>query len=191
MEKQRENTNRKRFQVYKNLDFEPSKGIVEYGKIADLEGERDILIAYYDPQAYNNGGYHCGMCENNGICEVVFDDIYLDHFKHGYVFAGAMMHELGHFLNGDHKLHEIPGYNEKKMRIWHIEHGIVEPKELKADSFAADNLGSSMVINALRYMRDARIKNGREGTDLAVKEFNLRIVELRKNLKTKDNREKL
>lgn len=176
------------YRIYKNEDFDPKTGINEFGKVVDEEIGKTVLFAFYDPASFEKGGYHCAMFEADGICIVEFDDIYLDHFKRPYVFAGAVMHELGHLINGDsEKLRRNPDISEKRKRIWYIENGMVDPKEIKADNFAADQLGTSMVINALKYMREARIKNGREGTDLAVKEFDARIRLLRQRRATEKN----
>ena len=57
--------------------------------------------------------------------------------------------------------------------------GIVDPRELRADRFAADNSDYIRTIKALSFLREERRKNGRAGTDLALKEFDMRIEALR------------
>ena len=158
------------------MDYDPKLNNVEYGKVVDTRTKKVILYAIYDKFTFDKGGYHFGMTSHGDFCVVYFDDKYLGQLDNDIVLIGALMHELGHFINKDY---ENVNAFEKTIRVLCVENNLVDPKELKADRFAADQIGYKTMINALQLMKKERIRDGRAGTELAVKEFDLRIKALK------------
>ncbi len=111
------------------------------------------------------------------------DGVYLDFFRRmPEIVEPVLMHELGHFVNGDwdpvaQKKTSKQVYQERLMLNMV---GLVPEEELKADRFAADSVGVEKTINALRLLKKEREKKKEEGTELAIKEFGLRIQALEK-----------
>ncbi len=164
-----------RYEIFRNEDFNPTKGNTEYGKILDTKTGKDVLYAIYDKNVFASDGYHFGVRKVKDYCVALFDDKYLMMLRNNAVFAGVLMHELGHFINKDT---DAVSPLEKKVRVWYVEHNLVDPKEIKADRFAADQIGVSTMVSALKYLKQQRLKDGRPGTNLAVTEFDLRIKAL-------------
>ena len=108
-------------------------------------------------------------------------------YKHVYIkeqkIANAMIfHELGHFINRDV---EKKGYSNENRRKALLDFKVL-PEELKADEFAALELGYDAIIDGLKFMRGFRNSciNDRN-YELAIREYDLRIEELNKQLMLK------
>lgn len=166
-----------KYEILKNPKFRPVAN-TDYGQIFDIEKDAVMLWAYYVPDCFKTYGYHC-LAVATGLqdcCEVIFDDLYLRYFRDNpYLFAPLMMHELGHFVNGD----TVSTESLTPSRTDFISIGLVDPREIKADRFAAENIGAKRLIKALQYIKEKRASSNRKGNDQAVKELEKRIRVLR------------
>ena len=166
-----------KYEILKNPDFKPV-AYADYGQIFDKEKNEVVLWAYYVPDCFVKNGFHCSALATglHDCCDVFFDGLYLRYFRDkSYLFAPLMMHELGHFINGDTSNTETP----LLARTDFVSLGMVDPREVKADKFAAENIGVEIMIKALKYIKGKRASSNRKGNELATKELENRIRILR------------
>ena len=166
-----------KYEILKNPKFRPVAN-VDYGQVFDIEKDDVVLWAYYVPDCFTIYGFHClaVVTKTQDCCIVAFDDLYLRYFRDNqYLFAPLMMHELGHFVNGD------TAVNPESLtlsRTDFVSLGLVDPREIKADRFAAENIGAIRMIKALQYIKEKRASSKRKGNEQAVKELETRIKAL-------------
>lgn len=175
------------YEILINPKFNPLKESAEFGQIYDVKKEKVVLIAQYDPNLYRKIGYH--FCAEGGVkgCGLVLmDTLYLKYFMdYPMSFSFVMLHELGHFINGDMENNSNSDSDIKKTRIDLASRGEVDPMELKADMFAAEEVGPHTAIKSLEYLREQRRNSNRLGNELAVKEFDNRIKAIKKHFNNK------
>ncbi len=176
----------KKYIVIKNPDFNKKENN-RYAIVMNQETRNLCLMVVYQPDLFNKTNYHIATTVANlgspssSFCLVKMDDTYLRFFdKMPTVFEPVIMHELGHFVHRDYdeskrKKTSTQIYNE---RILCVMNGIVPMTEILADRFAAENVGASNLIEALRLLIAERQKISEKGSEITIKEFELRIKEL-------------
>lgn len=105
------------------------------------------------------------------MSEEYYKTFIVDHIKFGEVM---IMHELGHYLNGDHnKITDMSESDDERLQ--YNLNGQVDPKELKADEFAIRQCGKSAFNSYMDFMIDLRQKRANDPVkELAINEFKLR-----------------
>lgn len=154
--------------------------IVEIAKIVDTNSSTDVLFVFYDKNAYTKYNYHmaAGLFDESGIPSIMIDDEHKDLlYDRPKVFYALMLHELGHYRNGDlEEMAERSTQSVLRERRQQLEAGKVFEPELNADAFAVNHVGKSTMIQAIDYM----IKKRKERKNDPVKELSLKEFELRK-----------
>ena len=152
---------------------------VEIGKIVDTAADRDVLFVFYQKDLHQARGFH--------ICVDIFkdetrefpiarvDDLHRDClFENPDVFLAVMLHELGHYVNGD--LHDTSrsarAMAEERMQC--IMAGRVPEMEQKADAFAVASVGKNTFMRSLDYLKKKRMENVDNSMVYEIKEFELR-----------------
>ncbi|MBQ7344144.1 MAG: hypothetical protein IJW53_05225 [Clostridia bacterium] len=118
------------------------------------------------------GGLYIGKNEQPLI--TIHKDLYTDGQLRDVLFL-TLMHELGHYFNGD--LRTCPSEIYER-RIRDIENGAVSLEERRADAFAVRYLGKKRVISGLEGLIKLNLAaESTEGlsADMCVKELELRI----------------
>ena len=164
--------------------------VVEIGKIVDTITDKDVMYIYYERDLYKRQGTH--MCieeymrEDGDYPVAKTDDLHRSClFKNPEIFLTLMLHELGHFWNGDldeHRKGEMTSEKIQEDRLRAIIVGKVDSHELKADMFAVKSVGKNTFMRAMDYMINTRKQRGDAGAEFAIKEFELRKKAI-KNMK--------
>jgi len=151
---------------------------VEIAKIIDLQTGEDALYVVYDKNLFKKIRYHTCLDATDPTCErpvVLIDDLHraclLDASD---VFFTMMLHELGHFLNGDLSLEYSSDKEIREERRKCTVMGTVQEVELKADAFAIKQVGKNTFNRTMDYMIRARKKRNDPGMELAIMELELR-----------------
>lgn len=156
---------------------------VEIGKVIDTETDEDVFYIYYNKNLYNEEGYHtCIDIYENEDKEFPIaktDDLHREClFSNPDVFLCLMLHEYGHYLNGDLNLSGLTNQMIQEERMQCIMENRVMKVERNADIFAISHSGKRTFIRAMNYM----IRKRRERADepLYIKQMAIREFELRK-----------
>ena len=160
---------------------------VEIAKVVDSETREEIMYVYYDKNLYRKSGYH--ICidiyeYNDGSGDYAVgkvDDYHRDClFAQPKVFLSMMLHEYGHYINGDLTAEGQTNESIKAERTRCVAEGRVMEIERKADAFAISHVGKNTFMRSMDYL----IKKRRERNDfamkLAIQEFELRKKEAKK-----------
>ena len=109
---------------------------------------------------------------------------YISHYFYNLWFIknkkhvkGILLHEFAHVLHNDYANVDC---NRKILRSIMLENGIVDPIELKADEFAAREIGKENYIRVLTKGLQERKKRNDTGAALAIMEFEKRIDHIKK-----------
>ena len=168
-------------EVYKHINDDE----YQVGTIHDLNGKEILPIIYYS-DCYNLYGGHCktmydSIPDKYFICisKYFIDNWYCLYNKLQFkLLVCCMLHELGHFMNGDlEKDVDVNQYNKERMRCLIL--GTVTSEEYKADKFAADEMGQDLMISSLDKMIRIRKKRNDKGMNSAIKEVELRKIALK------------
>lgn len=155
--------------------------VVEIGKIIDCTTNKEVMFIYYEHDLYKRQRAH--LCieeyerEDGDYPVAKTDDLHRSClFEQPQIFLTLMLHELGHFKNGDIDDHNTGLSPEKVMnnRLNAILSGKVDEHELRADAFAISCVGKNTFMRAMDYMIKKRKQRGDNGMELAIKEFELR-----------------
>ena len=154
----------------------------EIAKIVDSTSEKDVMYVVYERDLWKRWGYHTCIEEYERDGEdypvAVIDDLHRPClYDHPEIFLSMMLHELGHYRNGDLSAfdgEEISNDKMKDIRTEAILHGKVQMQELKADAFAVKYVGKNTFMRTMDYMIKKRIQRGDDGMELAIKEFEMR-----------------
>lgn len=178
-----------RYILKKFKDFDPNTKQNQYASIIDINKKELCLLVIFESDLYEKKNYHImsGSAKltgtNHHFCLVAMDEVYLDFFtRMPEILEPVLMHELGHFLNGDwdptkRKKTSQQIYQERTMLNML---GLVPKEELNADRFSAEVVGVDKAIKALKLLKKEREKKTEDGTELAIKEFGIRIKALEK-----------
>lgn len=153
---------------------------VEIAKIIEISTGEDVMYIVYSRDLYKVEGVHTGIFvyEDEGKENVVakVDDINRPClFENGDIFFALMLHELGHYKNGDFDTDEtLTTESIMEDRTACIMGGKVMDRELKADAFAVKCIGKNKFLRSLDYLINKRKQRGDDGMQLALKEFELR-----------------
>ena len=177
----------KQYVLKKYKDFDPKAKQYQYAAIFNIKKQELSLLVLFESNLFEKRNYHImsGSAKQKGtnhhFCLVTMDEVYLDFFtRMPEIIGPVLMHELGHFLNGDWD----PTKREKSSQQIYQERimlnmlGKVPKEELNADCFAAKEVGVDKVIKALRLLKKEREKGAEQGSELAIKEFENRIKAL-------------
>lgn len=127
-----------------------------------------LMNEYFDKET----NQHFGIVLIN---DRFYKEVYL---KEPAITRAIIYHELGHFIHGDLKRMTI-FYSEKRKKA--ISESKVTAEELKADYFASKEVGVRQVIKSLEFQKSFRNSCiNDKNYNLAIKEFDLRIAELKK-----------
>ncbi len=155
---------------------------VEIAKIVDSETDEDIFYVDYDKNLYSKSGYHTCIDiykNNDGSGEFAVakvDDLHREClFEQPKIFLSMMLHEYGHYVNGDlNPRDDITTESIKQERERCIAEGRVMDMELKADAFAISHVGKNTFMRSMDYMIKKRKERRDIGMELAIREFELR-----------------
>ena len=86
------------------------------------------------------------------------------------------VHELGHFVNGDHNTEDPERTPEsiRKERMQSILEGRVQEIEKNADAFAVKHMGKNTYLRSLDYLINNRKQRNDVGMKIAILELELR-----------------
>ena len=167
---------------------------VEIAKIIDPVMQKDIMYVDYHKHLYKQEGYHiCIHVYENDLGEypvAVTDDLHRDClYDQPGVFLSIMLHEYGHYINGDlshasnHGLYDNKGnlisegitndmIREERLRC--LREGRVMDCELKADAVAISHVGKNTFMRSMDYLIKKRRERNDAGAQMAITEFELR-----------------
>ena len=145
------------------------------------EGTKQKMEIFLTYDCYEETGYHCsvgkGIIENEWeICYCLISIFFFKTWfiKNSPVVNAILMHEFGHIVNGDHKKC-FSAKASDDIRIENIRRGIVDSRELKADYFAALQVGAKHYKRALNVMKIERGIRNDIGAPIAILEIENRI----------------
>ena len=152
---------------------------VEVGKIVDITSGEDVMYIYYEKNLFRTHGYHTCIDvyeDENGEYPVAkIDDLHRDClFTSPDVFLTLMLHELGHYKNGDLTQENLTNKEIADERMNCVLSGKIQEIERKADAFAISHVGKSTFMRTMDYLIRMRQKRKDDGMMLAIKEFELR-----------------
>lgn len=158
---------------------------VEIAKIVDITSNKDVMYIDYEKNLYSTHGYH--MCvdvyessEGDFPVAKVDDNHRLCLIEHPDVFITLILHELGHFLNGDFTDASKTNKEIQEERMRCILDGKIQDIERKADYFAFKQVGRNTFIRAMDYLIAQRKKRKDRDMLLAIKEFEIRKAACKK-----------
>lgn len=153
--------------------------VVEIGKIADTVTGEDVMYIFYQKDLYQTRGFH--LCvdilkhESREFPAAKVDDLHRTClFENPDVFLAMMLHELGHFVNGD--LHDT-SRNARDMaeeRMQCVMEGRVQEMDRKADAFAVASVGKNTFMRSLDYLKKKRMETVDNSMVYEIKELELR-----------------
>lgn len=166
-----------------NNDYADYKGeeAVEMAKIVDTLSGEDVMPVMYSKNLFSEEGAHLSLCvmegENGDYPVGYTDDTYRTClFEHPEIFLSMMLHELGHFVNGDYNGEDgeatAAGIREERMRC--ILEGRVQEIEKKADEFAVKHMGKNTYLRSIDYLINLRKQQKNASMQIAVLELELR-----------------
>ena len=177
---------KKRFRLNLVTDNEmyPGSDCEIIGEISDEKQEYTITLVRKGKDI--NNGYSMGVLKQDEVIIIYLDPFYQDLLINKTDIAVALIyHEIGHVINGDFNGNGNPKEN-CALRTALIQQGIVQPKELNADKYAASIVGTKQMRKALNYLLEYRKKNktqviflNREAAELGIRELELRINALK------------
>lgn len=158
---------------------------VEIAKIVDSKSGEAILYIDYSKDLYKTRGYHtCIEVYGDDIKEypvAIVDDYHRDNLlERPDIFLCMMLHEYGHYINGDLNATGFTDEIIQNERMRYILQGRVMEMELKADAVAIKYVGKDTFIRAMNYMAKKRRERGGADIELAIREFELRKKAARK-----------
>lgn len=158
---------------------------VEIGKIIDTSSGEDVLYIHYERDLYKNCGYHtCVSIYEFGGNEYPVarvDDLNRKClFDSPDIFLTMMLHELGHYRNGDLEGEGETTEEKRNARLSAILAGKVLEEELRADEFAVRCVGKNTFMRYIDYAIRQRKLRGDEAMKLAIREFELRKKAIQK-----------
>ena len=95
-------------------------------------------------------------------------------FEKPEVFLCLVLHEYGHYLNGDLDATNRTNQEIQEERMRCIIEGRVMDEEKKADEFAALHVGKSTFMSTMNYLIRKRRERADRDMQLAIREFELR-----------------
>lgn len=149
---------------------------VKLGDVIDGLTNKTVITLVFDPNCFDENGYHLCTYSNGSEDMIVMDSYHFPcYFKDPDVLEALLLHEVGHFSNGDYQNLTIEPSRIKRNRSAKIIHGDVQAHELAADRYAANIIGIPVMIRALDYLSDLRKKRKNDPLkDVALREFELR-----------------
>ena len=152
---------------------------VEIGKIVDTTTQKDVLYIYYNKNNYAENGYHVNIDvyeDENGEYPVAnVDDMHRPcMFNDPDVFLSIMLHEYGHYINGDLNQTGLTNQQIQEDRLRCIQMGRVYEMERRADLFAVRYVGKPVFIRSMDYMIEQRKRRNDAAVNVAIREFELR-----------------
>lgn len=159
---------------------------VEIAKIVDLQSGLDAIYIVYEKDLYQTRGYH--LCvdihedEEREYPVAKTDDLHRSClFNSPDIFFTLMLHELGHFINGDFKREYSNDKEVQDERLNCILAGTVQEQERNADAFAVKQVGKNTFNRTMDYLIRAREKRSNDDSkQLAIMEFELRKKAVKK-----------
>lgn len=160
------------------IDYEGYQS-VEVGKIIDTQTNQDVMYVYYNKNNFQENGYHTNIDiykDQNGEYPVAnVDDMHRAClYDYPDIFLAMMLHEYGHYVNGDFTRTDATNKQIQGERLHCIRIGRVSDEERKADAFAVRYVGKATFLQCLDYMIEKRKQRGNSANDLAIREFELR-----------------
>lgn len=157
---------------YKDYD-----NAVKLGYVLDELTNKEAITIIYDPHCFAENGYHLCASIQNGEHYIIMDSTHFPcYYEMPEVLEALILHEVGHFSNGDYEKIHLKADHIKTDRGANIIRGMVQPHELDADKYAAKNVGVPVMMRALDYLIALR----KERKDDPIKAAAIREFELRK-----------
>ena len=154
---------------------------VEVAKIVDTLSGETVMPVIYSKNLYSEARTHLSlyvMEGENGDYPVGYtDDMHRDClFEHSDIFLCLMLHELGHFVNGDYSAEDPERTPEsiRRERMQSILEGRVQEIEKNADAFAVKHMGKNTYLRSLDYLINNRRQCNDVGMKIAILELELR-----------------
>jgi len=172
---------RGQYKLMHNTAFEDYDGsdVVEIGKIVDTKTEQDVMYVFYQKDLHAARGFHlCVDIFKNEAGEFPVAKVDALHrgclFENPDVFLAILLHELGHFQNGD--LHDTSRSAREiaEERMQCIMEGRVPQMEQKADAFAVASVGKNTFMRSLDYLKKKRAQTIDNSMVYEMKEYELR-----------------
>ncbi len=155
---------------------------VEIAKIVDESSGEDVLLICYEKNLFKERRYH--ICvdvyenEHGKFPVAKTDDFHRAClFNRREIFLTLMLHELGHYKNGDYERFEREDISEediRKERMKCAQEGRIQEVEKNADAFAARIVGKNTFMRAMDYMIARRKERNDTWMNVAIREFELR-----------------
>lgn len=169
----------RRYQIVFNEAFDGTIKNDKYAEVIDTEDNQIILEAFYVLNNLQRYGYSIASGHKGDKCVVTFDHRYLGYFqKESFIFEPLIMHELGHYLNGDSR-RKPDRKKERLERIAVAESGGVSRRESDADDFAVSQVGKKALRRALEYVKKDAIRLGATKDNPGIIEMEKRIKRLK------------
>lgn len=172
-----------KYVLLQNLEYTDYAGTepVEIGKIVDSFSKEDVMYIYYNKNNYKETGYHINIdvyVGDKGEFPVAnTDDLHRACiYDQPDVFLAMMLHEYGHYKNGDLNRQDLTNKSIQDDRLHCIRIGRVQDTERKADAFAVRYVGKAAFLKSIDYMILKRMQRNEDPsvTALAIREFELR-----------------
>lgn len=161
-----------------NIDYDGIEP-VEIAKVVDTTTNKEILYVYYNKNNYEENGYHINIDvyeDESGEYPVAnVDDVHRPClFDDPDVFLSMMLHEYGHYINGDFNQTELTNKQIQEERLRCTRIGRVHEKERRADLVAVRYVGKATFLRSMDYLIERRKRRNDAAGDIAIREFELR-----------------
>ena len=158
---------------------------VEIGKIVDTSMDQVVIYIHYKKELFKETGLHTCVFvyedENGEYLVGLVDDLHREClYSQPTVFMAIMLHEYGHYINGDLNIDGTTTQLILEERMRCIKEGRVIEMELKADAVAIACVGKNAFMRSIDYLIKKRRERGDDGMHLAIQEFELRKKAARK-----------
>jgi len=181
--------------IYKDIEFGKDENKITITLLDEMMGqgltgmisspmfkENIALVIVEDPDSVDYNFACLGWAENGIAPRVAMTKELYEELKAGVTMAKVvLMHEIGHYYNGDVDKAEDNG--DDRRREYVLQNNVC-PKEIKADAFAVKYLGKDTVITGLQELQRRILVDfadyDEESVQITIKEINIRISHLEK-----------
>ena len=142
--------------------------------------ENIAMVIVEDPDSVDYNFACLGWAENGIAPRVAMTEKLYKELKAGVPVAKVvLMHEIGHYQNGDVTMDD-DNSDERRSKL--VANDEVCPKEIKADAFAVEYLGKETVIDGLKELQRRILADfadyDEESVKISIKEIEIRIKKI-------------
>lgn len=154
---------------------------IEHGLIGIASSaifEENVAVVIDEKSGNDEFDFACLACGENGIApRIIITREFYDEIKRDtYQSKTVLLHEIGHYINGDIGKGKGSCYEE---RINLVKQNKVSRKELKADEFAVHYLGKDIVVEGLSSLKQWILSKYADydeaSVQITIKEIDIRI----------------